>query len=152
MIAIPGYEGLYSATEDGNIYSHRKGGNLKPSPNVWGYLMVELVNKNGVHEVSTVHRFIASAKFKVIPSDMQVDHIDEDKLNNSFDNLQLLSPRSNTVKSQGHKIRGTCVVSGNVIEFDSLGYARDEGFHKSNISECCRGMRSTHKGHTWEYV
>ncbi|ELW7867578.1 endodeoxyribonuclease, partial [Escherichia coli] len=39
---IPGYEGKYSVTKDGRVYSHLRGRFLNPSPDNKGYLRVTL--------------------------------------------------------------------------------------------------------------
>ena len=51
-----------------------------------------------------VHRFIYECFKGAIPVDKQVDHVDRCKLNNSIDNLQLLTPRENTRKSCCKKV------------------------------------------------
>jgi len=46
-----------------------------------------------------VHRAILSAKLgKVLPSDLQVNHIDRDKENNSMANLELVTRAENVRK------------------------------------------------------
>lgn len=56
--AIPGYEGLYSATTDGRIYSERRKKYLKPFNNGNGYFIVDLC-KDGNRKHYRVHRLVA---------------------------------------------------------------------------------------------
>jgi hypothetical protein len=67
----------------------------KASNNYYGICM------NGKN--TGMHRLIYSAKFGDIPKDKVVDHIDNNKLNNSINNLQLLSVKENVRKSMHNK-------------------------------------------------
>ena len=58
MKDIPGYEGLYAATEDGRIWSYRSKKFLKPSKDRYSYLYVNLY-KDGVRKTYRIHRLIA---------------------------------------------------------------------------------------------
>jgi len=57
MKPIKGYEGLYSITEDGDIWSYISGKWLKPTK-VKGYLMVDL-SKDKIKKKKLVHRLVA---------------------------------------------------------------------------------------------
>ncbi len=46
-----------------------------------------------------VHRLVHETFMGAIPKGFQVDHIDEDKLNNTVENLQLLTRQKNSAKS-----------------------------------------------------
>lgn len=50
--------------------------------------------KNGKSNTKRVHRLVASAFLG--ESDLQVDHIDGNKLNNRLDNLEYVTPQENT--------------------------------------------------------
>ena len=59
-----------------------------------GYYMVNLCGTNNY-----VHRIIWQHVNGVIPNGMVIDHKDNDKHNNSIDNLQLVSSQENNLKS-----------------------------------------------------
>lgn len=70
---------------------------LTPQINNCGYLVVSLV-KDKKHYIKTIHRLVAQA-FIDNPNNLSdVDHIDNDKLNNNVDNLQWLSHKDNMLK------------------------------------------------------
>lgn len=100
MKDIPGYEGLYAATSDGQIWSYRRNIFLRPTMRK-GYLAVYL-RKDGKGKSYYVHRLVGLA-FIPNPQNLEtIDHIDGNKLNNNADNLQWLS-RTNNIRKYWHK-------------------------------------------------
>lgn len=114
---IKGYEGWYEVSNLGNIQSIDrlryykktnemklfKGRIRKQSSDEAGYLQVCLC-KSGKQKTLKVHIMVWDA-FSEIPRDgdnLQVDHIDNNKKNNRFDNLQLLTKRQNISKAFRH--------------------------------------------------
>jgi len=113
---IKGYEGYYQVSNLGEVRSldrtilltrygeetsHKKGRILKSSLNGYGYLVLRL-NKDGRGKTIKVHHLVWDT-FGGKPRNghkLQVDHIDENKINNRVDNLQLLSHRANLSKGK----------------------------------------------------
>lgn len=95
MIAIPGYEELYSVTEDGEIYSHRTGKMKQPVKHKQGYRAVTLVARDGKISGYLVHRLIATALVPNPDSKPFVNHKDCDKANNSPSNLEWVTRSEN---------------------------------------------------------
>lgn len=110
---IKGYEGFYEASNLGNIkslerkvwtvrnkcFSILKEKILKQTLDKVGYLTVNL-HKNGKSKAIRVHLLVWDA-FGDSPRngrELQVDHIDNNKIHNSIENLQILTSRQNTVK------------------------------------------------------
>lgn len=111
---ILGFEGLYQVDNKGNVFSLHYPGKSGPTlmkvhDNGSGYHFVALT-KNGKSKKYLVHRLVYEAFEGVIPANMTVDHIDGNKLNNSIDNLQLLSQSENTVKGRQKQV---CLIEAN---------------------------------------
>lgn len=92
---IPNYEGLYQISNLGNVKSFRKSTKyncqseyiLKPCIASHGYKEVTLYN-NTVRHKFLVHRLVASV-FLPNPNNLpQINHKDENKLNNNVENLE----------------------------------------------------------------
>lgn len=98
---IKGFEGLYTVDEYGNVYSIRTNKYLKPRLDKDGYMRVHLCNHRTNDKIAFVHRLVAEA---FVSNDnplvnISVDHIDANKLNNHYSNLQWLSLSDNTRKA-----------------------------------------------------
>lgn len=91
-IEIQGYEGLYSVTSDGRVWSHPKGTNNKAGK--WmaidtasSYPMVCLF-KDGKKKRHLVHRLVAEAYVANPNALPQVNHLNGDKSDNRAENLE----------------------------------------------------------------
>ena len=84
---IPGYEGLYCVSKDGEVYGVKRGKLLKPFITEKGYALVDLY-KNNVRKHKKVHRLVALAFIPNPDNKEQINHIDFDKLNNKVSNLE----------------------------------------------------------------
>lgn len=84
---IPGYEGEYQVSNKGLVKSLKTNRLLKLSISNSGYARCAL-SKKGVVKVYLVHRIVAQV-FIPNPNNLpQVNHRDENKLNNSVNNLE----------------------------------------------------------------
>jgi len=85
--SIKGYEGQYSISSDGKVYSDKSNIELKQSIGTTGYYRVNLNNKDG-GKTFKVHRLVAT-HFIENPNNLNiVNHKDGNKLNNNIDNLE----------------------------------------------------------------
>lgn len=121
--AIPGYEGRYEASSSGNIRSVSRsarigGGRLRPirerilrqgiGPNGYAYIRLE-------RRTHLAHNLVASAFHGMRNGSsrfIQVDHIDNNRLNNSASNLRYSTASQNTSKRKCSKWRGTQKAGG----------------------------------------
>jgi hypothetical protein len=116
---IQGYEGLYQVSNYGNVKSLAREINRGNLPNRFqkekllkkcagsnGYYVINLF-KNKKSKTFTVHSLVALS-FIGERTDIDINHIDGNKLNNTLSNLEYVSRRENTChgKSRKYKIAG----------------------------------------------
>ena len=103
---IEGYKGLYQISNLGRVKSlkGKKERFLKANTATHGYLQINL-SFNGKVKTTTIHTLVAISFLDHIPNGYKVvvDHIDNNKLNNSVDNLQLTTNRENCSKDRKNK-------------------------------------------------
>lgn len=173
-IDIPGYEGKYSATEDGNIWSYPKrrgsknGQFLKPWIVNSGYLMVNISgNKELVHRV-VAQSFIENPKNlpcvnhkNGIKTDNRIENLEwasySDNTTHSYKVLKQKPPRSSLGKfgilnSASKPVLGICTLTGKEYLFDSAMSAQRNGFCQAHVSSCARGEVKHHKKIAWSYI
>lgn len=92
--SIPGFHDKYKVNKLGQVKNTKTNKILKQSLNR-GYLQVCLTDK-GKHTLK-VHRIMALTFLGKKPNkNVQVNNIDENKLNNSLSNLEYVSPKENS--------------------------------------------------------
>ncbi len=96
----------YSISTFGNVKNNTTGKILKPYK-CYGYLVVGLMN-NQIRKQFNVHRLVATAFIDSIEHKPNVDHINNDKLNNNLSNLRWVSQRENCQNTR----LSTCNTSG----------------------------------------
>ena len=154
---VVGYEGLYMVSNWGRVKSIKFGKEriLKPVTNSSGYLLVGLY-KNNIEKKYSVHRLVAEA-FIPNPYNLpQVNHRDENKLNNNVDNLEWCTNEYNinygTRTERYSKPVLQYTLDGEFVgEWPSARECGRNGFNQGSVSACCRGELKTHKGYIWKY-
>ncbi|MGL5013605.1 MAG: HNH endonuclease signature motif containing protein [Bacteroidales bacterium] len=145
---------LYTITEYGDVYKIRGKGFKVPFPDKKGYLRLMVPFKfGGPYDNQFVHRLVYKAFHGEIPPDMTVDHIDSDRLNNHYSNLQLLSQTDNAIKGNA-KNWSFLSPDGTLFEIYNLeAFCKDHNLHPGHMRYVHRGKPShyQHKGWT-KYV
>lgn len=162
------YRGLYQVSSEGKVKSLGNGNNtnakekiLKPQKNYKGYLRVQLY-KDGKVKMLYVHRLVAHMFIENYDHEnkTQVNHIDENKENNSVENLEWCTPKQNSnhgtrstrvAKAQSKKVIGYSTTTTKVIILQSINQAKKFGFNTGHICDCCNGKRKSHKGYIFKY-
>lgn len=166
---IEGYEGKYQISNFGRVKSlnYNKTGKerlLKINFNS-GYGIICLFNKN-VRKYLYIHRLVAQAFLENPLNLPEVNHIDEDKTNNSVGNLEWCDSKYNN--NHGTRIERMSKTQTNrkdqsiqIDQFTKSGIyvktwlsthdAERNGFSRKHIIECCKGIYKSHKGYIWKY-
>lgn len=168
---IKGYEGRYSISDKGEVFSFLTNKILKVNISKTGYGSVELYDKNHNSKRLLVHRLVAEA-FIDNPKQLPfVNHKDENKMNNAVNNLEWCSAQYNMNYGAAPKQRRNSTrwfynseqlkniarnngkaVSKTVLQFTKEGAlvgrynsAKEAsvktGANHSHITECCNGKR-----------
>lgn len=95
VLKIDGYSNYEIYPREGRIWSCLRNKFLKIKTTKNGYSEVSLISDDGKKKSCLVHRVIYTACYGPIPEGLQVNHIDEDKSNNSIFNLNLMTPKEN---------------------------------------------------------
>lgn len=85
---IPGYEGLYSVSNKGRVYSQRVCRIMSPKKSKVGYLRITLCGKDGNRLSTGIHRLVALAFIPNPENKPTVNHINEVKFDNRVENLE----------------------------------------------------------------
>lgn len=158
----------YSISNLGRIISRKNSRNkfIGSKNQQTGYIQVALYNSTTVYK-GTVHKLVAEAFIPNPEKLPEVNHIDGDKSNNSEDNLEWCTKSYNINYGNRNYLVSEKLINGalsKVVEgFDPITYkvmyrfpstkeAQRAGFNQGAISNCCRGVRKTHKGLSWRYV
>lgn len=109
MKDIPGWEGLYACTTNGDIWSYISDKFLSPTKNKRGYLHVGL-SKDGKRYDYRINRLVAIT-FLDNPNNLpQVNHIDGNKLNNYLSNLEWCTAEYNIERGKKHGLfKASCL-------------------------------------------
>ena len=153
---VKDYEGEYAITRDGRVWSYKSNKFLKPEL-VRGYYYVSLY-KEGKGKNFRIHRLVAEAFIPNPDNKPQVNHLDENKLNNSVSNLEWATAKENSNYGTRNE-RAAKKLSKPVYceELDRVfdgarQAARELGLHNSNIISCCKGKYKTSGGYHWKYA
>ena len=165
---IEGYEGYYRVSNTGKILSVKTGKLRATSVNNSGYELTHLY-KDTVDTSCTIHRLVAKA-FVPNPNNLpEVNHINEDKLDNRAENLEWCDRRYNQVYSgniekwtkaggQGGKMKRSKRVYQFTLEGDfikewfSAREAQAElGLARQEIGKCCLGKKEQYGGFLWSF-
>ena len=144
---IPGYENLYQISNLGNVRSLRFN-KIKPLKKIldrYGYLVVRLT-KDKVGKWYKVHRLVAKAFLSDYSEELQVNHKNENKTDNSVENLEMCTNYYNA----NYGSRRTLLLKP-VIQFSLDGafirewisakeVERVLGLNSRGIYKCCKGF------------
>ena len=158
---IRDYENLYQGSNLGRVKSIKFGKEriLKTFKNKDGYLQVGLW-KNNKRKIFLVHRLVAQA-FLDNPNNLpEVNHKDENKLNNVVSNLEWCDRTYNVnygtaiermIKTVSKPVLQFTLDGKFVREWESTRECERNGYNHGAVVSCCKGKQKTHKDFIWRY-
>lgn len=165
---IKGYEGLYKISNTGKVLSLRTGKIRATCVNNSGYEITHLY-KDAVDTSCTIHKLVAQA-FVPNPNNFpEINHLNENKVDNRAENLEWCSRRYNQVYSGniekwtkagalGSKAKKSKRVYQFTLEGDfikewfSAREAQAElGIKRTGIGKCCLGKYKQCGGFLWSF-
>lgn len=124
-----------------------------------GYITIQLPNiYTGKIKHTGVHRLVAEAFIPNPENKSQVNHIDENKENNYYKNLEWMTSKENinhgthnerSAKSRGKRVR--CVETGEIY-YSTCQASKELNIIRASISKACNGIYETAGGFHWELV
>ena len=151
--SVAGYEGLYEIDDFGVVYTLGKFpklrnkviGPLKPGLSR-GYLTVTLTDSHGKRSSILVHRLVAKNFLENKDGLRCVNHKDENKLNNSVDNLEWCTDQYN--KEYSSRTSYTLISKdGEIVTTKNLSrFCRERGLQQGNMNKVTSKQRQHHRG------
>ena len=166
---INGYGGCYQISNYGNVKSidrivhgtsdyFQKGIVLKKSNNK-RYDFVRL-SYSGESKIHYIHELVATY-FVDNPNNYTcINHKDENKTNNYYENLEWCTQKYNANYGSRNKriaeklsTKVARIKDGKIDKiYNSQADAQKDGFLQSQISKCCNGILKTHRGYEWIFI
>ena len=164
---IEGYEGKYQISNYGNVKSLKKKKHqcdylLKPFITKNGYLRVSL-SKNNKYVQPLVHRLVAEYFINNPYNYKEINHKDENKLNNNVDNLEWCNRKYNVLYGTAKKREAITKHLYYVEQYDlKLNFIKKweslkeietkTNYKKNNIQQNCLGNTKSAYGYIWKYI
>lgn len=144
MKDIKGYKGVYAITSCGKVWSYTRHKFLQPRITRCGYYEVQLYSKNKSKQYR-VHRLVAETYIPNPENKPEVNHKDENKLNNCINNLEWVTSKENMnygTRSQRvsqKKSRAIYCKELNQTFPSMIKTQKQTGINRGLISRCCNG-------------
>ena len=168
-LPIEGYENLYEVSNLGRVrrlesfVTNKNGvkqkvpGKILKPGTARGYLTVNL-SKNGIVRTCSIHRLVSTAFIPNSDKKFQVNHLDEDKTNNTVENLEWCTAKENVNygtrnKRTAEKLQKPvlCVELNQI--FPSLTEAAKQlHLNVGNLGSVLTGRYKTTGGYHWKYA
>lgn len=160
---IKGFEDCrgYVIHENGSVYSERSKGMMKLCTDSKGYKYIDLRRFNPTTKLPKVHKLVMLA-FSNTPPKEQINHIDGNKNNNSFSNLEYVTNKEN----REHAIKNSLMkgMSYGINQYDKSGKfiatyntayeamtaIGVQSKNSGNIGRVVSGKRKTAYGFIWK--
>ena len=171
---IPGYEGKYQVSNLGRVKSlsyhmSKKEKVLSPCFDNYGYYLIQL-SKDNSQKTYKLHRLVWEAFNGPVPEGMQINHINENRIDNRLENLNLMTPKENVNWGTRTDRAAKAMVNNPKICKQVIKYSknneficvypsarqasRETGISYRHINDCCReyGYCRSAGGFIWRYA
>ena len=163
---IENFEGLYQISNLGNVKALRKISGflilkeklLKPTLKSNGYIQIDLC-KNAIRYKFYVHRLVAKHFINNCNNYPCVNHIDFNRSNNTWTNLEWCTYEYNNIHSINPKLKkqkiGKYSKEGVLLNIYNSALEAAKSMKKvrsSDILRCCRGERKFAYGFSWYFI
>ena len=146
---IPGVSSHYLINENGDIVNTEKGIKLKPQLNNKGYYMINLQGT-----IYLIHRLVALTYIPNPDNLPEVNHKDENPLNNNVSNLEWCTHKYNIRYTTAKKVYQYDTKGNLIKKYDCISDVNEDGFDAKCVSKCCINSegRVTYKGFIWSNI
>ena len=159
----------YFISNKGRVWSEKTKNFLAQNPKskTCPYLSVCLISE-GKQKTYPVHRLVAESFLDGREKGKEVNHIDGNKRNNDFTNLEWVTKSENSIHAFNHGLRksvSTQIVAAinsrkrKVLNIDTgkeyesiVECAKDIGGQHSGVSKCLSGERESYYGYRFRYL
>lgn len=161
---VKGYDGDYEISNYGRFKSYKRGEQIiKPSLDRNGYPTVGLY-KDGISKTINIHRLVAEHFVGGYKEGLVVNHIDENKTNNHFENLEWVTQYENVHHGTRTQRQSQTMIKKGInckkiycVELDKVFNSIKEASETTNtnrtsISYSLRGVQHTAGGYHWVYL
>lgn len=174
QIVIPNFSDYVIYPKQGIIWSCKSNKWVGAKNKKSGYWYCALTSDDGKVWKTKVHRVIWIAVNGEIPNGLEVNHINEDKSNNSISNLNLLTRKENinygtrnerVAKALSKAMKGKFINRKDqskqvgaykngvlIMTFPSTKEAGRKGYDQGAVSKSCNGKLPHYKGFQWQYL
>ena len=146
---IKGYENLYQVSNLGRIKNLKTNKTLKALIKKDGYARVNLYKNDEMNSIR-IHRIVAETFIENPYNYKVINHKDENKQNNSVENLEWCNIEYNLQYSKNKPVLQYDLKGNFIKEWNSIIEAKRE-VGDIKISECCKGKRKSAGGFVWRY-
>ena len=150
---LKGYENIrevYYITKYGEIYNKRLKKYIHKYEKTGGYLYACLLGTDNKKYYKRIHRIVATAYCENKNNKPYVNHIDENRKNNYYKNLEWVTPTENNMWSLAKKVY--CYKDNKLIKiYNSAKDTQYDGFNWGHVCAVARGTEKKHKGYIFSY-
>lgn len=157
---VAGYEGKYLVSDEGEVMSlprkfRKKAKILKPGKRGRGGTLYAFVilSDGKTAEHFAVHRLVANAFLDNPMMLPEINHKDENPLNNRVENLEWCSRQYNIEYSKAKRVAQSTMDGEKIAEYKSVSVAsKMTGIYRTAINNALTGWSKTAGGYIWTYI